>query len=148
MFDISSGQLMLVFIIGLVVLGPSRLPVVVRTVSGWLRTLRSLTTRVQDELNQDLKQLELEEYLRKMEKALPDTLPSGLRESMDELREVTASMTPAPSPRPKESEVPDAECHDASMSGGGETEGCPGTAPLPSVPGPGRPRVSREEPVI
>lgn len=146
MFDISSGQLMLVFIIGLVVFGPSRLPVVVKTVSGWLRTLHSLTTRMQDELNQELKQLELQKCLRKMEKALPDTLPSGLRESMDELREVTTSMTTAPSPRPEESGVPDTERDDTSVSGGGETEGGTGTAPLPSVPVPRQPQVSREEP--
>lgn len=146
MFDISSGQLMLVFIIGLVVLGPSRLPVVVKTVSGWLRALRSLATRVQDEFNQELKQLELQMCLRKMEKALPDTLPSGLRESMDELREVTASMTPAPSPRPEEGRVPDTERDDASVSGGGETQGGTGTAPLPSVPVLRQPWGSREEP--
>lgn len=41
MFDIGFSELVLVFVIGLVVLGPQRLPVAVRTVMGWIRALRS-----------------------------------------------------------------------------------------------------------
>ena len=44
MFDIGFSELLLVFIIGLVVLGPQRLPVAVKTVAGWIRALRSLAT--------------------------------------------------------------------------------------------------------
>lgn len=47
MFDIGFSELVLVFVIGLVVLGPQRLPVAVRTVMGWIRALRSLATSVQ-----------------------------------------------------------------------------------------------------
>lgn len=50
MFDIGFSELLLVFIIGLVVLGPQRLPVAVKTVAGWIRALRSLATTVQNEL--------------------------------------------------------------------------------------------------
>lgn len=52
MFDIGFSELLLVFIIGLVVLGPQRLPVAVKTVAGWIRALRSLATTVQNELTQ------------------------------------------------------------------------------------------------
>ena len=55
MFDIGFSELLLVFIIGLVVLGPQRLPVAVKTVAGWIRALRSLATTVQNELTQELK---------------------------------------------------------------------------------------------
>lgn len=48
MFDIGFSELLLVFIIGLVVLGPQRLPVAVKTVAGWIRALRSLATTVQN----------------------------------------------------------------------------------------------------
>ena len=41
------SELLLVFVIGLIVLGPQRLPVAVKTVVGWIRTLRSLATTVQ-----------------------------------------------------------------------------------------------------
>ena len=58
MFDIGFGELLLVFVIGLIVLGPQRLPVAVKTVVGWVRALRSLAATVQNELarNHDTRQ--------------------------------------------------------------------------------------------
>lgn len=55
MFDIGFSELLLVFVIGLIVLGPQRLPVAVKTVAGWIRALRSLATTVQNELTPELK---------------------------------------------------------------------------------------------
>ncbi|MFQ9623296.1 MAG: Sec-independent protein translocase protein TatB, partial [Enterobacteriaceae bacterium] len=37
MFDIGFSELLLVFVIGLIVLGPQRLPVAVKTVASWIR---------------------------------------------------------------------------------------------------------------
>ena len=54
MFDIGFSELLLVFVIGLIVLGPQRLPVAVKTVVGWVRALRSLATTVQNELAAEL----------------------------------------------------------------------------------------------
>ncbi|MGJ7471763.1 Sec-independent protein translocase protein TatB [Kosakonia cowanii] len=92
MFDIGFGELLLVFIIGLVVLGPKRLPVAVRTVAGWVRALRSLATTVQNELTQELKLQEFQDSLKKVEKASLDNLTPELKESMDELRQAAESM--------------------------------------------------------
>ena len=55
MFDIGFGELILVLVIGLVVLGPERLPVAVKTVAGWIRVMRSMAANVQNELTQELK---------------------------------------------------------------------------------------------
>lgn len=68
MFDIGFSELLLVLVIGLVVLGPERLPVAVRTVAGWIRTLRSLAATVQNELAQELKIQELQDSLKKQKK--------------------------------------------------------------------------------
>ena len=92
MFDIGFGELLLVFVIGLVVLGPQRLPVAVRTVMGWIRALRSLATTVQNELTQELKLQEFQDSLKKVEKASLDNLTPELKASMDELREAAESM--------------------------------------------------------
>ncbi|WLI76665.1 Sec-independent protein translocase protein TatB [Kosakonia sp. H02] len=92
MFDIGFGELLLVFVIGLVVLGPQRLPVAVRTVAGWVRALRSLATTVQNELTQELKLQEFQDSLKKVEKASLDNLSPELKESMDELRHAAESM--------------------------------------------------------
>uniref|UniRef100_UPI002B05EC2B Sec-independent protein translocase protein TatB n=2 Tax=Enterobacterales TaxID=91347 RepID=UPI002B05EC2B len=67
MFDIGFGELILVLVIGLVVLGPERLPVAVKTVAGWIRVMRSMAANVQNELTQELKLQELQDNLKKME---------------------------------------------------------------------------------
>jgi sec-independent protein translocase protein TatB len=91
-FDIGFSELLLVFVIGLIVLGPQRLPVAVKTVVGWIRTLRSLATTVQNELAQELKLQEFQESLKKVEKASLNNLTPELKASMDELREAAESM--------------------------------------------------------
>ncbi|QLK88016.1 Sec-independent protein translocase subunit TatB [Arsenophonus endosymbiont of Aphis craccivora] len=90
MLDIGFSELLLVMIIGLVVLGPERLPIAVKTVAGWIRVLRSLVANVQHELSQELKLQELQETLRKAEeKAQLQTISPELKQSMEELREST-----------------------------------------------------------
>ncbi|AHG20503.1 translocase [Chania multitudinisentens RB-25] len=92
MFDIGFGELLLVLVIGLVVLGPERLPVAVRTVAGWVRALRSLAASVQNELSQELKLQELQESLKKAEQAGLQNLTPELKASMDELKEAAESL--------------------------------------------------------
>lgn len=92
MFDIGFSELLLVLVIGLVVLGPERLPVAVKTVAGWIRALRSLASTVQNELAQELKLQEFQESLRKVEKASLENLTPELKTSMDELRQAAESM--------------------------------------------------------
>ncbi|MEB5924830.1 Sec-independent protein translocase protein TatB [Franconibacter daqui] len=92
MFDIGFSELLLVFVIGLIVLGPQRLPVAVKTVVGWIRALRSLATTVQNELSQELKIQELQDSLKKVEKASLNNLTPELKESMDELRHAAEAM--------------------------------------------------------
>lgn len=92
MFDIGFGELLLVLVIGLVVLGPERLPVAVKTVAGWIRALRSLAASVQNELTQELKLQELQESLKKAEKAGLQNLTPELKASMDELKEAAESL--------------------------------------------------------
>ncbi len=92
MFDIGFSELLLVFVIGLIVLGPQRLPVAVKTVVGWIRAMRSLAANVQNELAQELKLQELQDSLKKVEEAGKGTLSPELKESMDELRKTAESM--------------------------------------------------------
>ncbi len=104
MFDISFGELLVVFVLGLIVLGPQRLPVAVKTVVGWIRALRSLASSVQSELAHELKIQELQDSLKKVEKASLDNLTPELKASMDELREAAESMKRTYSPHDPEKE--------------------------------------------
>ena len=92
MFDIGFSELLLVFVIGLIVLGPQRLPVAVKTVVGWIRAIRSLAANVQNELAQELKLQELQDSLKKVEEAGRGSLSPELKESMEELRKTADSM--------------------------------------------------------
>lgn len=92
MFDISFGELLVVFVLGLIVLGPQRLPIAVKTVVGWIRALRSLAGSIQSELAHELKLQELQDSLKKVEKASLNNLTPELKASMDELREAAESM--------------------------------------------------------
>lgn len=92
MFDIGFSELLLVLVIGLVVLGPERLPVAVRTVAGWIRALRAMAASVQNELSQELKLQELQDSLKKAEESGLKNFTPEIKASMDELKEAAESM--------------------------------------------------------
>lgn len=92
MFEIGFTEIILVMIVGLVVLGPERLPVAVKTVAGWIRAMRSLASSVQNELTQELKLQELQDSIKKVEKSALQDLSPELKASMDELRAAAQAM--------------------------------------------------------
>ena len=92
MFDISFGQLLLLLIIGLVVLGPERLPIAIKTVAGWIKVLRRMSATVQLELNKELKLQELQDSLKKAEQSGLNNLTPEIQESIDELKRVTETL--------------------------------------------------------
>jgi len=92
MFDIGFSELVLVFIVGLVVLGPQRLPVAIRTVMGWVRTIRGLAANVQNELAQELKLQELQESIKKAEHLNLKALSPELAKTVEELKQSVDKM--------------------------------------------------------
>lgn len=92
MFDVSFGELLLVFIIGLIVLGPARLPTAVKTVVGWINALRRLSASVQLELNKELKLQELQDSLKQAEQNGINNISPEIQASIDELKRITQSL--------------------------------------------------------
>ncbi|SUU00955.1 sec-independent translocase [Actinobacillus lignieresii] len=92
MFDIGFSELVLIFIVGLVVLGPQRLPIAIKTVMGWIRTIRGLAANVQNELAQELKLQELQESIKKAEKLNLTTLSPELSKTVEELKQSAQKM--------------------------------------------------------
>ena len=84
MFDVGFTELVLVGVIGLVILGPERLPVAARTVGKWVgkikRTVGGVQREIQDELRID--------EIRKRSSANRD----AIKERMKELKEETELM--------------------------------------------------------
>ncbi|WGE56479.1 Sec-independent protein translocase protein TatB [Actinobacillus equuli] len=92
MFDIGFSELVLIFVVGLVVLGPQRLPVAIRTVMGWVRTIRGLAANVQNELAQELKLQELQESIKKAEALNLSSLSPELSKTVEDLKQSAQQM--------------------------------------------------------
>lgn len=92
MFDIGFFELGLIFVIGLIVLGPQRLPIAIRTVMGWIGTIRGLANNVQNELKQELKLQELQESIKKAEQLNLQQLSPDLAKTVEELRQSAQKM--------------------------------------------------------
>ena len=92
MFDIGFSELLLVLIVGLVVLGPQRLPIAIRTVMGWVRTIRGLAANVQNELAQELKLQELKDSIKKAEELNLSSLSPELSKTVEELKQSAQQM--------------------------------------------------------
>jgi len=85
-FDIGFSELVLLMVVGLVVLGPKRLPVAIRTVMSWVKTIRGLAANVQNELKQELKLQELQDSIKKAESLNLQTLSPELSKTVEELK--------------------------------------------------------------
>ncbi|MCI2282292.1 Sec-independent protein translocase protein TatB [Colwellia sp. MSW7] len=90
MFDIGFWELMLIGVMGLVVLGPERLPVAVRTVRGWITGARKFSDTVKAELSEELRIHELHANLKKAEQGNMANLSPEVAESVKSLQEATA----------------------------------------------------------
>jgi sec-independent protein translocase protein TatB len=91
-FDIGFSELVLLMLVGLVVLGPKRLPVAIRTVMGWAKTIRGLAANVQNELKQELKLQELQDSIKKAEQLNLKQLSPDLSKTVEELKEQAQKM--------------------------------------------------------
>ncbi len=103
MFDIGFLELLLITIIGLVVLGPERLPVAIRTVRGWISGVRKFSDNVKTELTEELRIQELHANLKKAEQADMKNLSPEIAESLQTLKEA-AEMVNRPYQLDKETE--------------------------------------------
>ena len=86
-------ELVVVLIVGLIVLGPERLPVAIRTVSRWMKTLKSVANSVKAEVNEELRIHELHENLKKAEQQNLKELSPELQDSVNELQKAAQSVT-------------------------------------------------------
>lgn len=97
MFDIGFSELIVVFVVALIILGPERLPIAAKTAGLWIRKIRRTINSVQREINA---QLDQEELQRKIEQTNQRILKEG--------NEIQNAITPLPESTPlseKESPV-------------------------------------------
>ncbi|UPQ87932.1 Sec-independent protein translocase protein TatB [Vibrio sinaloensis] len=87
MFDIGFWELVLISVVGLVVLGPERLPHAIRSVSKFIGAAKNMANSVKDELSHELKVQELQDNLRKAEQMGMEDLSPELRSSVEQLKQ-------------------------------------------------------------
>ncbi len=85
-------ELVVIFIVGLLVLGPERLPKAIRSGARWFKTIKQMANNVQAEINEELRVHELHQNLKKAEEQGFENLSPDLKRSVDELTEAAESV--------------------------------------------------------
>jgi sec-independent protein translocase protein TatB len=86
MFDFGFWELVLVFIVALLVIGPERLPGVARKVGLWVGKAKRFVTSVRSDIERELRAEELREMLNKQQSEI-EQLRGMLEETQAEVRE-------------------------------------------------------------
>ncbi|MEW6999713.1 Sec-independent protein translocase protein TatB [Colwelliaceae bacterium BS250] len=93
MFDIGFWELTIIAVMGLVVLGPERLPTAIRTIRAWVTNIKQFSNSVQTELKEELRVHELHTNLKKAEQQGLKNLAPELEESVRSLKEAAEEAT-------------------------------------------------------
>ena len=65
MFDVSFWELVVIGVVGLIVIGPERLPEVARTVGKYVGRMRRFVSKVRDDIDREIRQEELRDSLKR-----------------------------------------------------------------------------------
>ena len=93
MFDIGFWEMIVISVIGLVVLGPERLPTAIRSVLRWVNTAKEMANSVKSEISQELKLHEINENMIKASKQGLSDLDPDLKNSIDEMKKAAQEIT-------------------------------------------------------
>ncbi len=127
MFDIGFPELLVIAIVGLLVIGPERLPEALRTLGLWIGRLRRSFTSVKAEIEREIgmdevrRQLHNEAVMEEMKRIERD-----VRRSIDPEQDPKPTATSAPDARPPAAgppEVPETPASDESATDRGERHG-------------------------
>jgi len=82
MFDIGWGELVVIAIVALVVIGPKELPTVLRTMSQWMTKIRRMAAEFQGQFQEAMREAEL----------------ADLKKQVDSMSDFTRDLTPSANP--------------------------------------------------
>jgi len=110
MFDVGFAELFLLAIIGLLVLGPERLPKVARTLGGFVRKARLSWISLRNTIESEMNEADLSKPIRKTSEELKQigrelsgkaVFKTEDRKQDSALKDPEPASTPAPAPEPK-----------------------------------------------
>lgn len=104
MFDIGFFELLIIAVVGLLVLGPHRLPQAIKTLGLYIGRIRKMVSGIQQEVNEQMQLEEMRERLAEHEKKVRDGMHDVEKELTEEVDlQKTSNEEPAPSEaQPKE----------------------------------------------
>jgi len=91
MFDIGFWEIVLISVIGLIVLGPERLPIAIRSVMRWINSAKSIANTAKAEISQELKLHEMNQEINKVSKTKVSDLTPELKQSIDDIKQTLSS---------------------------------------------------------
>lgn len=93
MFDIGFWELLVIGIVALLILGPERLPSAIRSVQRTIAQVKQFGSKMQAELNHELRIKELHDNLKKIESLeKQENLSPELKRSLEELEQAAAKV--------------------------------------------------------
>ena len=99
MFDIGFAELIIIGVVGLLVIGPERLPGTIRTASLWLNRIRRGFNDIKQEVQQELHNDSVMQELRKTGeqiKAQTDSVEQSIHSASETLKQPLVDESPTP----------------------------------------------------
>jgi sec-independent protein translocase protein TatB len=93
MFDFSWSEILLIGVVALVVIGPKDLPRVLRTVGQWTGRARSIAREFQFQLDQMIRDSELDDVRKTMNAAVNTDMDKTIRDFVDPTGEIHESVS-------------------------------------------------------
>ena len=93
MFDLGWGELLVVGVVALVVLGPKELPNALRTVSNLTKTARKLAGEFQSGINEIVREAELEDARKAAESITKGSISEAIEKAIDPTGEMKSTVT-------------------------------------------------------
>lgn len=92
MFDFAWSELAVIAVVALVVIGPKDLPRVMRTVGQWTRRARAIAREFQGSLDQMMREAELDEVKRHIDRATSFNVENEIRRTIDPTGDLQRSL--------------------------------------------------------
>jgi sec-independent protein translocase protein TatB len=92
MFDFAWSELALIAVVALIVIGPKDLPRVMRTVGQWTRRARAIAREFQGSLDQMVREAELDEVKRHIDRASSFNVENEIRGVVDPMGDLQRSL--------------------------------------------------------
>ena len=92
MFDIGWQELFLVALVTIIVVGPKELPRVLRTVTLWIRKMRTMASQFQDGIEEMAREADLDELRRDVEREVEKVGAGDLEEELEKSIDPTGEL--------------------------------------------------------